>query len=213
MNLPQKNLDPSLLTRASLLLRLRNWEDSVSWSEFYRLYFKLIYKHARRTGLNHVEAEEVAQDVFHCVAESIANFEPHPTRGSFRRWLFNLTRWRVIDYRRQEDVLAPHVRARLPELEDIGPSQIEGLPDPSIVEEQGWEIDWQSAVLEAAMARVAKKVPAKKFQAFELYTRCNWTATQIGQQLGMSTAGVYLITHRLTHKLKKEVSRLSTRIG
>jgi RNA polymerase sigma factor (sigma-70 family) len=213
MNLPLENLDPSLLTRASLLLRLRNWEDSVSWSEFYRLYFKLIYKHARRTGLNHVEAEEVAQDVFRCVAESIATFEPQPNRGSFRRWLFNLTRWRVIDYRRQEDVLAPHNRARLPELEDVGPSVIEGLPDPSLVEEASWEIDWQSAVLEVALARVAKKVPAKKFQAFELYTRCDWTAAEIGQQLGMNPAVVYLITHRLTRKLKKEVARLASRIG
>lgn len=213
MNLPPEDLDPSLLTRASLLLRLRNWEDSVSWSEFYRLYFKLVYSQGRRAGLNHSEAEEVAQDVFHSVAESIATFSPQPTRGSFRRWLLNLTRWRVIDYRRQDDVMAPRVRARLPEHENAGTSLIESLPDPSIVEEECWEVDWRSAVLDAAMARVAKKCPAKKFQVFELYTRRHWTAAQIGRELGMNAAGVYLITHRLTRKLKKEVARLATRIG
>ena len=96
----------------------------MSWSEFYRLYFKLVYSHGRRAGLNHSEAEEVAQDVFHSVAESIATFSPQPTRGSFRRWLLNLTRWRVIDYRRQDDVMAPRVRARLPEHENAGTSLI-----------------------------------------------------------------------------------------
>ena len=213
MNLPLDDLDPSLVTRASLLLRLRNWEDSVSWSEFYRLYFKLVYSYGRRAGLNHGEAEEVAQDVFRGVAVSIETFAPQPTRGSFRRWLLNLTRWRVIDYRRQDDVMAPRVRARLPEHEDAGPSLIETLPDPAIVEEECWEIDWRSAVLDAAMARVAKKVPAKKFQAFELYTRRRWSAAQIGRELGINAAGVYLIIHRLTRKLKKEVARLTTRIG
>jgi RNA polymerase sigma-70 factor (ECF subfamily) len=213
MNVPPEDLEPSLVTRASLLLRLRNLDDSVSWAEFHHLYFKLVYSHCRRSGLNHGEAEEVAQDVFHGVAQSIANFAPQPTRGSFRRWLLNLTLWRVLDYRRQDDVMAPKVRARLPELENAGPSMIETLPDPSIVEEENWEIDWQTAVLEMALARLAKKVPAKKFQAFELFTRRNWTAGEIAQALGMSAANVHLITFRMTRRLKKEVARLTDKIG
>ena len=210
---PDDDLDPLPLTRASLLLRLRNWEDAVSWGEFYRLYFKLVYKHGRRAGLSHVDAEEVAQDVFSCVAGSIASFAPQPNRGSFRRWLLNLTRWRVLDYRRQDDVLAPRVRAHLPDFENRAADLIEELQDPGMVEEESWEIDWRSGVLDAAMARVAKKVPAKKFQAFELFNRRHWPASQIAEELGINTTGVYLINHRLTRKLKKEVARLTKQIG
>jgi RNA polymerase sigma factor (sigma-70 family) len=213
MNLPLENLESLPPTRASLLLRLRNWQDSVSWSEFYHLYFKLVYSHGRRAGLNHSEAEEVVHDVFQGVAESIANFAPQPNRGSFRRWLLNLTRWRVIDYRRQDDVMAPRVRARLPELENAGVGLIETLPDPSIVEEECWEVDWRSAVLDAALARIAKKVPAKKIQAFELYTRRHWTAAEIARELGINQASVYMSNHRLTRKLKKEVAHLVAKIG
>jgi RNA polymerase sigma factor (sigma-70 family) len=213
MNPSPEDLDPSPLTRASLLLRLRNWQDAVSWAEFYQLYFKLIYRHGRRTGLNHSEAEEVAQEVFHCVAGSIASFAPQPNPGSFRRWLLNLTRWRVIDYRRQEDVMAPRVRAHLPDLENIGPALIEGLPDPAVVEEESWEIDWRSAVLEIAMERLAKKVPAKKFQAFELYNRRHWTVSRIARELGINPAGIYLINHRMTRRLKKEVAHLTKQMG
>jgi RNA polymerase sigma factor (sigma-70 family) len=213
MNPPADDLEPSPLTRASLLLRLRDWQDAVSWTEFYHLYFKLIYRYGRRAGLNHGEAEEVAQDVFQSVAGSIAGFAPQNNRGSFRRWLLNLTRWRVIDFRRQEDALAPRIRARLPALEDIGPGLIEALPDPAVVEEESWEIDWRSAVLEIAMQRMAKKVPAKKFQAFELYHRRHWSVSRISHELGINPAGIYLINHRMTRRLKKEVARLSSQIG
>lgn len=213
MNLPHENLDPLPLTRASLLLRLRDWEDSVSWSEFYHLYFKLVYSHGRRAGLSHGEAEEVVHDVFQCVAESIAEFAPQPNRGSFRRWLLNLTRWRVIDYRRQDDVMAPRKRARLPEIETPAAGMIETLPDPNIVEEECWEVDWRSAVLDAALARIAKRVPAKKIQAFELYTRRHWSAARIARELGINQASVYLSNHRLTRKLKKEVAHLIAKVG
>ena len=127
--------------------------------------------------------------------------------------MLNLTRWRVIDYRRQDDVMAPRVRARLPELENTGPALIETLPDPTVVEEESWEVDWRSAVLEAAMEQIAKKVPAKKFQAFDIYNRRNWPVARIAQELGLNPASIYLLNYRLTRRLKKEVARLSQQIG
>ena len=45
------NPGTSLLTRPSLLFRVREWNDSASWEEFHRLYRRLIYGRARRAGL------------------------------------------------------------------------------------------------------------------------------------------------------------------
>ena len=59
----------TLRTRPTLLFRLRDWRDEASWSEFYRLYHHFIFSCARRAGLAHADAEEVAQDVFKRVAE------------------------------------------------------------------------------------------------------------------------------------------------
>src|SRR5258708_232651 len=87
----------SLHTRPTLLFRLRDWQDSASWGEFYRLYHKLVSSLATRSGLTHSEAEEVTQDVFKRVSETIREFESNPQRGTFRGWLMNLTRWRVAD--------------------------------------------------------------------------------------------------------------------
>src|SRR5215207_9840660 len=87
----------SLLTRPSLLFRVREWSDSASSDEFHRLYRRLIYGRARRSGLSHADAEDVAQDVFKRVAETIRDFDTNPERGSFRGWLMKLTHWRIAD--------------------------------------------------------------------------------------------------------------------
>src|SRR5687768_16238778 len=94
------SLDPApspLHTRPTLLYRLRDWTDETSWMEFYRLYHGFIFSLARRAGLSHADADEVTQDVFRCVADKIGEFESNPARGTFRGWLAQLTRWRVID--------------------------------------------------------------------------------------------------------------------
>ena len=203
----------SLLTRASLLFRLRDWKDAASWEEFYRLYRKLVYGLARRSGLSHNEAEEVTQDVFKRVAETIHNFEPDPQRGSFRGWLMNLTRWRVAD----------KFRARRPDEFPIVVSKdgtatktagsIERLPDPQTSDEAIWENEWQRNVLEVALARLARRVPAKQFQAFDLYARQNWPVLKVSRELGTNPAAVYLIRHRLTRQLKAEVAYLKSQLG
>jgi RNA polymerase sigma-70 factor (ECF subfamily) len=207
-------LEPSdsLLTRASLLFRLRDWKDTASWEEFYRLYRKLIYGLARRSGLTHNEAEEVMQDVFKRVAETIHNFESHPKRGRFRAWLLNLVRWRVSD----------KFRARRPEEHPAMAGQLAAVSDAALMErmtdhEAGdralWESEWQRNVLDAALARLARRVPAKQFQAFDLYALQRWPVLRVARDLGINPATVYLISHRLTRQLKVEVLRLKAQMG
>src|SRR5882757_6420981 len=132
----------SLLTRASLLFRLRDWKDAASWEEFYRLYCKLVYGLARRGGLMHDEAEEVTQDVFRRVAETIQNFESDPARGSFRGWLMNLTRWRIADKFRHRPAEHDRISFRGSNTDHTG--SMERLPDSH--DEDAWETEWQRNV-------------------------------------------------------------------
>jgi RNA polymerase sigma factor (sigma-70 family) len=203
----------SLKTRASLLFRLRNWEDGASWENFYRLYYKLVYGLARRAGLTHDEAEDVTQDVFKRVAETIRTFESDPRRGSFRGWLMNLTRWRIADKFRDRptEVFRAAPRWDSPGSDRTG--TMERLPDPEADDAQIWEAEWQRNVLSTALTRLARRVPAKHFQAFDLYTRQQWPVRQIARELGINPATVYLIGHRLTKQLKAEVTRLKMQLG
>ena len=49
-------------TRATLIQRLKNWQDQASWQDFFDIYSPLIYGVARKRGLTISEAEDVVQE-------------------------------------------------------------------------------------------------------------------------------------------------------
>jgi RNA polymerase sigma-70 factor (ECF subfamily) len=200
-------------TRASLLRRIENPNDAKSWQEFYGIYSKLVLGFALRFGLNRADAEEVTQDVFNEVAQGISKFESNPERGSFRGWLLNLTRWRVMDRARRQQRLdkfrAPH--GSEPEAERT--STIERVADAAVPEpEVVWEREWEHRVLETALERLAARVEARHFQVFQLHVVQGWPVGRIARQLEINPATVYVINFRLKRELKLEVSRLKKRL-
>ncbi len=201
----------SLLTRPTLLFRVRELGDNASWNEFHRLYRRLVYGRARRAGLSHADAEDVAQDVFKRVAETIREFDTDPERGSFRGWLMKLTHWRIAD--KFEN------RGKLPQQ---GPNSrddtaartatIERVPAP-VDDEDEWDREWQQHLIAAAADRIARQVKPLHFQVFDLYVRQQWPVLKVATELGVNPASVYVIGHRLTKLLKAEVAKLQKQLG
>src|SRR5206468_6934674 len=76
--------DDSIATRASLLGRLKNWEDQASWQEFTETYSRLILGVAIQAGLTEAEAKDVEQETLLRVAQTIHEFESNPARGSLK---------------------------------------------------------------------------------------------------------------------------------
>lgn len=196
----------TLRTRPTLLFRLRDWRDEATWTEFYRLYHSFVFACCRRSGLSHADAEEVTQDVFRRVAETVHKFESDPARGSFRGWLLNLTRWRIAD----------KYRTRKPHEQKPGPGDHGDPHRTATIERQpaetppdAWENEWQQSLLSAALDRLARRAPAKHFQIFDLYRRQDWSVLRVSRELGVNPATVYVISHRLTKQLKAEIVRLA----
>lgn len=202
----------SLRTRPTLLLRVQNWEDGASWEEFHRLYRRLVYGRARRAGLSHADAEDVAQEVFKRVAKTIKDFDLNPDRGSFRGWLMKLTSWRIADKfesRGKSPAASPSAHR-----EDNSPrtATIERVPAP-VDDEDEWDREWQQHVLAAAVDRVASRVKPRHFQVFDLYVRQQWPVLRVATELHLNPASVYVIGHRLTKQLKAEVEKLRKQLG
>ena len=74
----------ALLTRASLLIRLRDPDDRVAWQQFVDLYGGLVYAFARKRGLQDADAADLTQEVFQAVAKMAGRWEYNPARGTFR---------------------------------------------------------------------------------------------------------------------------------
>src|SRR5262245_48392204 len=94
--------DEYIPTRASLLVRLKSWDDQESWKRFFDTYWKLIYSVARKAGLGDAEAQDVVQDTIITVAKKLPEFKYDPAIGSFKGYLSQLTRRRIIDNLRKK---------------------------------------------------------------------------------------------------------------
>ena len=212
MNPPRPNPGTSLLTRPSLLFRVREWSDSASWEEFHRLYRRLIYGRARRAGLSHADAEDVAQDVFKRVAETIRDFDTNPERGSFRGWLTKLTHWRISDkFRSRREFSPPSGEPH--EMTSEGLSALaENVPAP-VEDDDEWDREWQQHLMAAAAERLARQVKPHHFQVFDLYVLQHWPLLRVTKELRVSPASVYVIGHRLRARLKAEVEKLQKQLG
>src|SRR5437667_11373147 len=94
--------DTLIPTRASLLARLKDWDDSRSWSDFFETYWRLIYGRARKAELSDQEAKEVVQEAVIALAKKMHSFKYDPAVASFKTWLFQIVSRRIADqYRRR----------------------------------------------------------------------------------------------------------------
>jgi RNA polymerase sigma-70 factor (ECF subfamily) len=192
--------EDSIPTRYSLLSRMQDREDQDSWKDFFDTYWRLIYSFALKSGLTDAEAQDVVQETVISVAKDIQKFKRDRTLGSFKGWLRNLTRWRIVDQLRKRDRSIPAGNNR------SNPStSLDEIADPvSAGLEALWEADWQANLLE----RVKPRVKEEHYQIFDLNVVRQWPAGKVAQTLGVNIGRVYLAKHRVMSLIKKEIRAL-----
>jgi RNA polymerase sigma-70 factor (ECF subfamily) len=201
---PEGELIP---TRATLLQRLKDWQDQSSWQEFFDTYWKLIYGVARGAGMTDAEAQDVVQETIFSVARHMPTFKYDPTIGSFKAWLLNMTRWRIVDQLRKRG--RPVIHRHEQREPSTGTRTTDEIVDPaSQALEQLWEAEWQKALFDAAVAKIKRQIDPQKFQLFDLYVKQEWPADKVANTFGVPVDHVYLAKHRVTELIKEEVKRL-----
>jgi RNA polymerase sigma factor (sigma-70 family) len=218
-------LDPFLATRQSLLSRLKDWDDHESWRDFFDTYWRVIYGLAVKSGLTNTEAEDVVQETLLAVAKEMPDFKYDPTRGSFKGWLFEITRRRIANQVRRR---LKHRHGAAVPLAGETPRQlsrertepdhrrtatVERVPDPNSDQlEELWDQEWRINLLEASIVRVKKRVNAKQYQMFNLYVMLEWPMNQVKRTLGVSAAQVYMAKMRIGRMIKSELRTLERKM-
>jgi len=197
-------------TRHSLLTRLKDREDQISWRDFFDTYWKLIYNMAMKAGLNDADAQDVVQETVISVSKSMQNGDYDREKGSFKNWLLQLTRWRILDQLRKRqagDVYRQHNTHT-----STRTATIERVPDPKGLQlEATWNDEWERNLLEAAVQRVKRKADPAQFQIFDLHVIRKWSVIRVSRTLKVNPGKVYLVKHRLGNLVKKEIAYLTAK--
>jgi len=189
-----------------LLNRLKDWRDQASWQQFSDIYRPLIYGVARKAGLNDPEAQDVVQETMLAVARHMPGFTYDAANGTFKAWLLNMTRWRIIDQMRKRSkrgVVAPD-----PSMEADTGTVARCIDPASNILDALWEAEWQHTLLSDAVATVKRRVEPQNYQLFDFYVNKEWPAAKVAAAFNVSVDQVYLAKHRVTEMLKAEVARL-----
>jgi RNA polymerase sigma-70 factor (ECF subfamily) len=181
-------------TRITLLQRLRNGTDHLSWEDFFTRYWPLIYKSARVHGCSDNTAEEIVQDVMLAVFQQKDVFQYDPARGRFRDWLGTVVRNKVAEYRRR-----PAERVRpVGSAEDHALNQI---PSQDLPPEVAWEAAYESALLTVLLDTVRREINPRTYLAFELSVLGELSGKQVAEITGMSRNAVYKSHKRVLKRL------------
>lgn len=85
------------LTRITLIQRLKNNNDELSWEEFADLYRSYIYRVSRKMNLSQADADDVYQEVFVKIWKNISSFEHRGQTGQLRAWINNISRNTILN--------------------------------------------------------------------------------------------------------------------
>ena len=193
--------DPSPPTRASLVLRLREFDDTAAWSDFLKNYGPMLYRFVRSRGLQDADASDLVQDVIRSVGMAIGRLDYDKAKGGFRAWLFTITRNKLSTHFEKRARTAP-LAAKTDEFE-----RLQDEPQTSGLEEQ-WEQEHQRTMLARAIENLKPTIEPQTWQAFELTAIDGLSGPEAGEKLGMKAGTIYVARSRVTARLRDEIERL-----
>jgi RNA polymerase sigma factor (sigma-70 family) len=191
------------LTRASLLVRIRDGRDQEAWRQFVQVYAPVVYGFARQRGLQDADAADVMQDVLRSVAGAAARLNYDPTRGSFRGWLYTVARNKIFNF-----LEAGRHRLGRGSGDSGAREQLEALAGPEWGLAESWDREHERSLAALAMDRVRGEVQGPTWQAFWQTAVEGRSAREAGAALGMTAGAVYVARSRVLSRLRDEVQRL-----
>jgi RNA polymerase sigma-70 factor (ECF subfamily) len=192
-----------LNTCQTLLLKIRDANDSRSWSEFVEIYTPLLYNYFMARGLNDADAADLGQEVMRSVAKAISRFDYDPGKGTFRSWLYTIARNKLNNFFKKS--------ARQPQGLDQTTvlKVVNQLEDKEADMEVYWELEHRRLMFEWAASQIRNNYESQTWEAFERLALRNENPSVVAQNLNMKLGAVYVAKSRITAKLRELIESVA----
>lgn len=189
----------SLSTSLSLLERARA-RDSDAWRRILHLYSPLVATWCRQWGLRAEDCEDVAQEVFSSVAAHLGDFQRDTKCGSFRGWLFTITRNKLRDYLRRT---GKQPAAAGGSTAQYRISQLTGDDDDSVD-----AVAEGNEVFRRAVEMVRGEFEQRSWLAFWRMAVEGKSAGEVAAEMGLSPGAVRQAKYKVLRRLRSELDGL-----
>lgn len=183
-------------TRNSLLLQVQRQNDDESWHEFVTIYRPVIYRLARQRGVQHADAEDLAQKVILSVRKSIGSWEADPSRGRFRSWLAKIAKNAIINTLTRRPIDAAVGGTTMLEILDKHPHR---------AAEEDLDQEHCRSLFRWAARRIRGEFRDGTWDAFWLTAVEGRAIEEAAAALGKSIGSIYAARSRVMRRLKGEI--------
>ena len=188
-------------TRSSLLAHVRSPENLEAWEEFVLVYRPVIYRMARRRGMQDADAQDIVQTVLTRVAGAIGRWEKKDPSSRFRHWLRRVAKNAILT-----------ALSRAPRDPASGGSSVRDLldevPAPPSDVEQEIELEYMREQYLRAAVVVRTDVDSETWQAFELTVIDGRSCENAAALLNKSIGAVYAARSRIVRRLRDQIRSL-----
>lgn len=194
-------------TSPSLLARVRD-QSPDAWAELVDLYSPLVANWCRHRRLGHADSADVMQEVFLTVARGLHGFRCGTRReGTFRAWLWAITRTRIMDwYRSRGELPAVGGSSNLRRCLEQSNDQQQRMESQSGMDESE---PTSQLDLDHLLRRALKQIEAGvAHQTWQAFWRCiidGQTTEAVAHELGLSCASVRQARSRVLRRLREQL--------
>ncbi len=167
------------------LVRRAQQKDTEAFSRLYEAYFDKIYRYIAMKVRNETEAEDLTQQVFMKMLESISSFKYKGV--PFSSWIYRIAHNQVVDFLRQQNKKAT--------------VDIEGLPLPDLGDDPQHMIEQQLDIDQLKVA--TQKLTSAQQEVLSLRFACELSIAECASTMGKSEGAIKALQHSAVQALRK----------
>ncbi len=187
-------------TRHSLIVRLKDQQNDLAWTEFVCAYEPFLLRLVQKHGTPERHEADVTQQLLLTIAKSVERWKPDGKTASFRRWLGCVARHVVIKFMTRERT----------QITGQGGSEflvhMEAIADDSVEAKHARQYQEELIIWAAELVRGEFRPNSwRSFWETEIEGR---SVADVSKELGVSAGSVYMSRSRVFARIRNRVQEV-----